>query len=98
MSRLTLKGPDWKFGDVLGLENDPHPYRFMFLYRKPRSYMPDGAPNDRGFVAMQIGTPGCPYPASSKVPPCQHDHSSIGKVHGMLGGLPNEKAWVLVDE
>lgn len=88
---LTLQGPDWKYGDVLRLPyRDGHDYLYMFLYRKPRFYMPDGSPNDRWFAALCLGVPSC---AGCK----GYDHDRIGTAWASYGGLPTEKAWVLED-
>lgn len=96
---LTLIGPDWKFGDVLRLrEHDrKHEYLYMFVHRRPRFAMKDGTPNDRGFAALCLGVPDCPYPAGDKLFPCNNDHGRFGTVWSSYSGLPTEDAWELIE-
>lgn len=85
--RLTLDGPDWTYGTMLRLRSAPHTV-YMFMHRKPRGYMADGSPIDRGFVALAMSK--CVlYPA------CSQDHDRLGKCWP-YGGLPGERLWQVV--
>lgn len=102
--KLTLDPgeQDWRFGDVLRLRSHDrqHEYLYMFVYRKPRYYGKDGVNdngNDRGFAALCLGVPDCPYPATSALLPCNFDHGRIGPIGASYGGLPTEPNWELMD-
>ena len=89
---LVLTGPDWKFGDVLRLHSfdRKHEYLYMFVCRKPRFHMSNGEPNDRGFVALDLGAPDCSGCSGWR-------HDDFGNVSASFGGLPTEDAWELIE-
>lgn len=79
---------DWTFGTVIESVNydERHNYRYMFIARRGRYYMPDGSPNDRGFWALCLGCPECSG--------CRDfDHDRVGKAWSSYGGLPGEGGW-----